>query len=290
MLAAISLLVGRAVRVPAAVAAAAVTVAAFTFDAALGAPMQPGSLLNSRPIFGLRWYGFGNVTFAAYASAGLLLAGYLAHRLLSVGHRRRALLAVGAIGFGVVICEGWPSMGTDFGGVIALTPVVLWLLLVLSGLKVTAPRLLAVGIAAVAAIGLISYLDWRRGPDRRSHLGNFVQRVIDGDAVDVVSRKAVASAETFVSALGIPSLILGIAAWILILRYVVPALTPSFSILRPTLWAIIATGVLGTLLNDGGVSVWLVVTGATLVTCAWLCVDLAEREGWTIEDFRSVRR
>ena len=40
--------------------------------------MQPGSLLNSRPIFGLRWYGFGNVTFAAYATAGLLVAGYVA--------------------------------------------------------------------------------------------------------------------------------------------------------------------------------------------------------------------
>ena len=58
--------------------AAALPVAAFTVDAALGAPMQPGSMLNSRPIYGLRWYGFGNVTFAAYASAGLLLAGYVA--------------------------------------------------------------------------------------------------------------------------------------------------------------------------------------------------------------------
>ncbi len=66
---------------PPPIAAAALTVAAFTVDAALGAPMQPGSLLNSRPIFGLRWYGFGNVTFAAYATHGLLLAGYVAHRL-----------------------------------------------------------------------------------------------------------------------------------------------------------------------------------------------------------------
>ena len=55
---------GRRARVPTAIAAAAITVAAFTVDAALGAVMQPGSLLNSRPIFGLRWYGFGNVTFA----------------------------------------------------------------------------------------------------------------------------------------------------------------------------------------------------------------------------------
>ena len=113
----LALLVGRLARVPNVIAATAFTVAAFTVDAALGAVMQPGSMLNSRPIFGLRWYGFGNVTFAAYASAGLLLAGYIAHRCLAAGRRGGAVVAVGAIGFGIVICEGWPSMGSDFGGV-----------------------------------------------------------------------------------------------------------------------------------------------------------------------------
>jgi hypothetical protein len=152
-------------------AAAALAVAGLTVDAALGGPLQPGSLMNSRPIFGLRWYGFGNTTFGAYASNGLLLAGYIAHRLLAAGRRRAAVAAVAAIGFGIVICQGWPSMGSDFGGVIALTPPVLWLILVISGVSITWPRLLLVGGSAVLAIGLISTLDWLRGPDRRSHLG-----------------------------------------------------------------------------------------------------------------------
>ena len=79
--------------VPNIIAATAITVAAFTVDAALGAVMQPGSMLNSRPIYGLRWYGFGNVTFAAYASAGLLLAGYVSHRCLAAGRRGAAVAA-----------------------------------------------------------------------------------------------------------------------------------------------------------------------------------------------------
>ena len=188
-------------RIPTAIVASGLTVAAFTADAALGGPMQPGSLLNSRPIFGLRWYGFGNATFAAYATTGLLLAGYVAHRLIAGGRRQAALAVVAAIGFGMVICEGWPSMGTDFGGVIALTPPVLWLVLVLSGIRITRLRLIA---------------GWRgrprdradlrprlgRGPDRRSHLGNFVQRIIDGDALDVVARKAVASWATIANPWG----------------------------------------------------------------------------------------
>src|SRR5215217_2629056 len=71
--------------VPFAVAAAAVTVTAFTVDAALGGVMEPGSMLNSRPVNGGRWYGFGNVSFAVYAAATLVLVGYLAHRLQATG-------------------------------------------------------------------------------------------------------------------------------------------------------------------------------------------------------------
>ena len=86
---------------PVVVVAAGLAVAAFTIDAALGGPMQPGSLLNSRPIFGLRWYGFGNNTFAAYA-----VLGAAARRLARLAAaRERAgrgwpLAAVALIGFG----------------------------------------------------------------------------------------------------------------------------------------------------------------------------------------------
>ncbi len=267
-------------RAPAAVVGAALTVAAFTVDAALGGPMQPGSMLNSRPIYGLRWYGFGNVTFSIYATSGLVLAGYLAHRFLARGARRAAVAAVAVIGFGIVVCEGWPTMGTDFGGVIALTPPVLWLLLIIGGVRVTGPRLLAVGSSAVVAIAGISLLDWSRGPDRRSHLGNFVQRVFDGDAVDVVSRKAVAALETIVAPLGLVCVVIGTVLWLLILRCALPVLVTELATLRSTLWAVFGTAVLGSVLNDGGISVWLAVTAYLTATVGWLCLDHVERRGW----------
>lgn len=283
VLSGLTLLIGRRFGVPVAIAAAGLTTAAFTVDAALGAPMQVGSLLNSRPIFGLRWYGFGNVTFGAYAAAVLLVAGWVAHRCLargsagdpnrSVGSRRNALIAVAVLGFGAVVCEGWPSMGTDFGGVIALTPGVLWLLLKLSDLKITWPKLLAVGVLTVVVIGLISVVDWSRGADRRSHLGNFVQRVIDGDAVEVVTRKAVTSAETIFGPLGI-SVLLGIGVWVLIFRYAVPAMGQSFTTIGPTCGAILIVAALGMVLNDNGVGVWLPMTGAMVASLAWWLVSL----------------
>jgi hypothetical protein len=260
----------RLLAVPPVIIASALIVAILTADAALGGPLQPGSLLNSRPIHALRWYGFGNSTFAAYATTGLLVAGYLASRLLAAGQRRAAVAAVAIIGVVVVICEGWPSMGSDFGGVVALTPPLLWLLLVLSGIRVTPLRLLAVGGGAVVAVGLISVLDWARGPDRRSHLGNFVQRIIEGDALDVVARKAVASAETILSPLGVVALILGIAVWVLAIRFVLPRASADFTTLRPVVHAVMATGVLGTVLNDAGIFVWLVATITLIPPLAYL--------------------
>lgn len=280
VLTAAALLLGRRLAVPAAVVGSALAVTAFTVDAALGGPMQPGSMLNSRPLYGLRWYGFGNVTFAAYASAALLLAGFVAHRLRGAGHPRAAVVATAVIGFGVVVCEGWPTMGSDFGGVVALTPPVLWLLLVLASVRLTWPRLLVVGVSAVVAVTAISVLDWSRGPDRRSHLGNFVQRVLDGDAVDVVSRKAVASAETVLAPAGLVCLVVGVALWVLVLRWALPVLEEDVTTLRPVLLAALATAVLGTVLNDGGISVWLTVTGVVAITVAWFCVDHVQREGW----------
>jgi hypothetical protein len=256
--------------VPPEVIAAALTVTAFTVDAALGAVMQAGSMLNSRPIFALRWYGFGNVTFAVYACAGLVLAGYVADRLLRRGRRTAALVAVAAIGFGVVICQGWPSMGSDFGGVIALTPPVLWLLLVLSGRKVTGVKVLAAGATAVVAISVISLLDWRRGAGQRSHLGDFVQRVVDGDALDIVARKAVASTQTMLHPLGIAAAVVGVALWLLVFRRLLPVAAEAFPTLRPVAIAAFATAVLGTLLNDGGISVWGTLTAMFTLTVASL--------------------
>jgi hypothetical protein len=286
VLTALALLLGRLVTIPAGVAGAALSVTAFTVDAALGGPMQAGSMINSRPIFGLRWYGFGNVTFGAYASAALVLAGYVASRL----SRRAGLVAVAVIGFGVVTCQGWPTMGTDFGGVIALTPAVLWLLLALSGVRVTASKLVVIGAAAVLAVAAISLADWARGPDRRSHLGNFVQRVIDGDALDIVSRKAVAAVETIISPLGIGCVVVGIALWVVIFRWLLPVVSVDFATLRPVLIAAMITAIVGTALNDGGISVWLTVTAAMTTTVVWLWLDRAVREGWTLAGYRTSRR
>ena len=108
----------------------------------------------------------------------------------------------------------------------------------------------------------------RAGPDRRSHLGDFVQRILDGDAVDVVSRKAVASAETVVSGLGIGSVagrrravaagpaLRAAACWSRASR---PCRRSCRRVLaHGRRWA--------RSLNDGGISVWLTGTAMVAIT------------------------
>ncbi|MCW2812336.1 MAG: hypothetical protein JWP61_2794 [Friedmanniella sp.] len=280
----LSLVTARWLRVPPAVVAAAGTVVVFAADAALGAVMQPGSMLNSRPVNGGRWYGFGNVTFAVYASAALLLVGYLAHRWRAAGRPRTALLVAATVGFGVVATEGWPTMGADFGGVIVLTPVLLGLLLVWSGLRITWGRVLAVGGASVLAAALISWLDWRRGPAARSHLGAFVQRILDGDAQDVIARKAAAAGESLLTPAGLGSVLLGAVVWWLVFRRGLPPLLGRFSTLRTTAAAALAAAVLGTVLNDGGVTVWYTLTTAFTVSVVALRTGVLLRSPETAAD------
>jgi hypothetical protein len=272
--------------VPFAVAGAAVTVTAFTVDAALGGVMEPGSMLNSRPVNGGRWYGFGNVTFAVYAAATLVLVGYLAHRLRARGYQRAAVMSVAVIGFGVVLCEGWPSMGADFGGVLALTPPLLWLLLVLAEIPITWPKLLGAAGSALVLVAAISWLDWRRGPTARTHLGAFFQRVIDGDAFNIIIRKAVAAAGSMLTPLGMGSVFVGVVVWVLLFRLLLPALRTEFTTLRTVAVAALGVAILGTALNDGGITIWYTLTLAFTVIVSALWVDrtyhlnVIHRDAW----------
>ena len=259
------------------VVAAAFTTVFLTIDAALGAVMQPGSMLNSKPTNGGRWYGFGNVTFAVYASATLVLIGYLAQRLDAASRRPAAIITMGVVGVGVVVCEGWPSMGADFGGVLALTPAALWLFCRLAGIKLKWPAVLACGAVTVALVAVISWLDWRRGPAARSHLGNFVQRILDGDAQEIITRKAVAAAESLLSPLGVVAMIAGTGLWILIFRVLGP-LFDNRETTRAVAIAVLVVAVVGTLVNDGGVSIWTTITVSFTVTLGASWIERISRQ------------
>jgi hypothetical protein len=230
-------------------------------DVITGSRLQLSSLWGLSPLDAGRFYGLGNVAFAAFAMSALIAAAWAAATLLTHGRRRAAAVTVAAIGVAAVVVDGWPSFGADFGGVLALVPGFALLTAGVGGLRVTLRRTAAVVGAAIAAVGTIAVVDWARPPANRSHLGRFVQQVLDGDFGAILRRKLEANIHSFGERPAVGLLVLGllivttvVVAWPERVRVtkVIDAYAAEPA-LRPCLAACLLTAVVGLTVNDSGV-------------------------------------
>jgi hypothetical protein len=171
-------------------AVAAVTAAVLAVDVTTGSHLVLSSLMGMNPVVAGRFYGFGNPAFAVFVTGALLTAIALADWQVRLGNPRRGALIVAAIGLVATICDGAPGFGSDFGGPPAIIPAFAVLALLVAGVKVSWRRAVLIAGVTLTVIVLLSALDWLRGPGERTHLGRFVQTVIDGGAWPVVRRKA----------------------------------------------------------------------------------------------------
>jgi hypothetical protein len=257
----------------------AITYGALTFDGLNGTKLQLGSLLAAGQVYGGRFYGFGNVTFTVYATATLLIAAAAAQMLLQRGRRDLAVVATILIGGLAVLVDGWPTFGADFGGILALVPGVVLLILLTAGVAMTWRRVVVVGGTGVVVVAVVAWLDYLRPADSRSHMGAFVARVFDGEAGEVLENKIDALVTSLTTPLGWLEIVgFGVAvamvAWPHTLK--VPELARVFEawpVLRHALLSLAVTFTVGTLVNDSGALIagLGVITTAPLMiaTCAW---------------------
>ncbi len=171
-------------------AAGALTALVLTLDVATGSRLSLTALIGGQPLVGGRFYGFSNPGFALFATGALLLAVALADPLVRADRRRAAGAVAAAVGVVATAIDGLPGLGSDFGGPPALVPAFAYLALRLAGVRLTWRRALAVAAGTVAVLGALAVGDWLRPPGSRTHLGRFVQTVLDGGGWDVVTRKA----------------------------------------------------------------------------------------------------
>jgi hypothetical protein len=167
----------------------AATTGVISADIATGARLQLSSLMGPQSVVAGRFYGFNNTAFTLVAVASILLATAVASVLVMHGRRGLAVAAVVTIGVVTTALDGLPSIGADFGGPPALVPGFAVLALLTAGVRLTWRRLLAVLGAAAGTVTAFAVADWLRPPDSRTHLGRFVQTVLDGGAWKVVDRK-----------------------------------------------------------------------------------------------------
>ncbi|WP_203590979.1 hypothetical protein [Streptomyces sp. SID13031] len=267
-------------------------------DGVLGTPLQFGSMFADGPVIGGRFYGFGNSTFATLAVAALVTAGWVAQRLLDRGQSRvKAALAVLAIGGLAIIVDGKPGWGTDFGGIIALTPAVLLMAWLTWRGSITLKALVGIGIAGVLAVSAVAFLDFLRPEDQRSHFGTFVARLLDGDVSDVLIRKLEMALAFFHTPAGwfmLAGVVLAMIATVW------PDKVPfesyrrfyaSRPMIRPTLLALSTCGLVGMLLNDAGVALPAIMTGFALpLLVAHLLAATVSPESHLVQESSSVDR
>jgi hypothetical protein len=260
---------------------AAVTASVLAADVITGSRLQLSSLWGLSPLDAGRFYGVGNVAFAMFAMTALIAAAWAAAILLTRGRRRAAAVTVAAIGVAAVVVDGWPSFGADFGGVLALVPGFALLAAGVGGLRVTLRRTAAVVGLALAAVSTIAAVDWARPPANRSHLGRFVQQVLDGDVGTILRRKLEANLNSFGQRPAVGLLVLGllivvtvVVAWPKRMR-VTPVVDAYAAepVLRPCLAACLLTAVVGLAANDSGV----IIPGIALVVAVPLVAAAAAR-------------
>jgi hypothetical protein len=194
---------------------AVVTVLVLGGDVLLGSRLQLGSVFGQNPVVGGRFYGFGNTSFALFGLAALVLVAWVA------GSRWRSPRVMAGLAVGLLVVflaiEGLPSLGADFGGPPALLLGGLVVIATAAGVRLTVGRAVLAVLGAGLLVGLVAWLDWRRPAASRTHLGEFVETVVSGEAGAVIGRKLAQNLTNLGSppllAISIATLVLVLVAW-----------------------------------------------------------------------------
>lgn len=237
----------------------ALTVAVLGCDVILGGRLGLVSLLGVQPVVGGRFHGMGNVGFGIIASAAVVLAGCVASLL-----RRSpgvSTAAVVAVGLAVTVVDGAPMWGADFGGVPAMLAATGVLALAAACVRLTVQRATLLGLLAAGGAALILVVDWLRPAAERTHLGAFVQSLLDGEGGAVVARKLDQSLGILVRypVSWAAVVVLVLVVWAL----AAPASSPGrlaapllrVPLLRDTTVALVVLWVVGWALNDSGIAI-----------------------------------
>jgi hypothetical protein len=254
-------------------------------DVATGGRLQINTVFGYSPIVAGRFAGFGNLSFALTAIAAVALGtGAWAWPRLRGRHgdivegvtRRGWPLGIAAVVFAVtLVLDGLPSMGSDVGGVLAAGPAFAVALLLLAGAKVDVRRLLIIGVATVAVLGLFTALDLSRPAEQRTHLSRFAESTLGGGAGTILGRKLQANVSILTSSVWTWLVPVGLA-FLAFLTWRSRGLLQRLQERVPGLRAFLVGGLLvatlGLAVNDSGVAIPAMMFGVALPYIAYLVI------------------
>jgi hypothetical protein len=251
---------------------AGITALTLGVDVLTGSNLQINSLMGYTALVGGRFYGFGNIAFALFATAAILTAAWLAEwPLRRTGERRgrrAAVVLVAVAGAVAAALDGWPTWGSDFGGVLAIVPGAAVLTLMIAGSRISPVKVALIGLAAVAIVLAIAFADALRPAAEQTHLGRFWDELVQGQAWGLIGRKILAMLYSLrywqftVIAIGAVCFLFFVLARPPQRRAAVLALAYRRSpTLRPALMAALTTASIGMLVNDSGVVIPAIALG-----------------------------
>jgi hypothetical protein len=250
----------------------ALTVALFTADVLAGGPLQVNAVFGYSLAVGWRFVGLGNLAFALFGAAAVILAALMVERWGRASFPWATALLVG-----VVLVEGWPTLGADVGGVLSMVPAFGITLIVLSGRRPGPRDLVALGGAALGAVLVFAFVDGTRSSSERTHLARIAEHVVAGrlGAVgDTVGRRFQASFGTadiavWLVLLGVVAAVAGYV--VLVARGVLGPGVPARFRPTPTMAAALGLAtlaVVGLVANDSSIAVpatMLIVVAPTMI-------------------------
>jgi len=154
----------------------AAIVTAIGLDVALGAPLQVNTVFGYSVAVAGRFVGLGNLAFALFGSATILLAALIVDRT----GRRGLGLAIGLLAV-VLLLEGLPMLGADVGGVVAMVPAFgVTALLLASPRRIGWREVVALAVATGVALLAFAFIDAARPEDVQTHLARLADQVLEG--------------------------------------------------------------------------------------------------------------
>lgn len=263
---------------------AGLCLAVLGLDVLTGGYLQLDTVFGYSPIVAGRFAGFGNQAFALFGICALVVATAGSEALMR--HRPRTSRTVITAGVAllflvVIVLTGAPAYGSDVGGVLASVPAFSVCVLTLRGVRINGRLAALIAVATVVVLGLFAGLDLLRPEESRTHLGRFVEKILEGEAPVILQRKL----ETNLNILTSTVWTLTIPVALIFFAYL--AWKPNDLVRRiqedhPTFRAFglsaLILGFTAFALNDSGVALPAMMLGVALPYTAVLAVGVLRRD------------
>ena len=205
-----------------------------------GSPDQISAMFSSAATAATRFYGLNNNKYSFLFSAVLALECLIFAPLIArFPHKGRRYFIYGFSLLGLaVVLDGFPWLGADVGGPLAMILGVGITLNWILGRKVGVGKVVALVVAALLSSSVFVLVDKVASPTARTHFGRFISEVRGGGGAIIVARKAQAMINSFGGPIGF-TVVMVLVVGVILLKIV--RSRPGYSAKRRSLLGISAS-------------------------------------------------